>query len=251
MQRARAMKMRDLERLTGVNRETIRVYFREGLLPEPGRPKPNVADYGDAHVRAILAVRELQRERRIPLTQIKRAVEGDASAMPGGAGAFAQLENLVAARVNLDEALVPLSRIEGLGPRAAEDARAFEKVRAIKIKRRDGKSHLTRTDARLLGLWGEMRAAGFNEENGFKPEVVKMYVDAAAGLARAEIAEFLSIVEGRVDETRAADLALTAIKVMLDFFGLLRMKAVLQEMKSQTATPAKRRKTSSPPRAKR
>jgi hypothetical protein len=37
------LKMRDLERLTGVHRETIRVYFRAGLLPAPDRPKRNVA----------------------------------------------------------------------------------------------------------------------------------------------------------------------------------------------------------------
>ena len=32
------MRMRDLERATGVGRETIRFYIREGLLPEPARP---------------------------------------------------------------------------------------------------------------------------------------------------------------------------------------------------------------------
>ena len=53
------MKMRDLEAKTGVNRETIRVYFREGLLPEPNRPARNVADYGDEHARAVTAVRKL------------------------------------------------------------------------------------------------------------------------------------------------------------------------------------------------
>src|SRR3546814_2512177 len=55
------VKMRDLEKRTGVHRETIRVYFRHGLLPEPERPAPNVADYGETHVQAVLAVRKLQR----------------------------------------------------------------------------------------------------------------------------------------------------------------------------------------------
>lgn len=58
------MKMRDLETRTGVNRETIWVYLRHGLVPEPIRPKPNVADYDDSHVRAALAVRQLQRDKR-------------------------------------------------------------------------------------------------------------------------------------------------------------------------------------------
>ena len=47
--------MRDLERASGVGRETIRYYIGLGLLPEPARPKPNVADYGEEHVSRLLA----------------------------------------------------------------------------------------------------------------------------------------------------------------------------------------------------
>src|SRR3546814_9620034 len=59
--------MSDLEKRTGVHRETIRVYFRHGLLPEPERPAPNVADYGETHVQAVLAVRKLQRDDGLTL----------------------------------------------------------------------------------------------------------------------------------------------------------------------------------------
>src|SRR3546814_19269386 len=68
--------MRDLERRTGVHRETIRVYFRHGLLPEPARPAANVADYDDSHVKAILAVRKLQRDDGLTLPHIKVAIRG-------------------------------------------------------------------------------------------------------------------------------------------------------------------------------
>ena len=71
------MKMRDLETRTGVNRETIRVYLRHGLVPEPIRPKPNVADYDDSHVRAVLAVRQLQRDNGLTLRQIKEVLSGE------------------------------------------------------------------------------------------------------------------------------------------------------------------------------
>ena len=36
------LKMKDLEEVTGVGRETIRFYIRQGLLPEPDRPKKMV-----------------------------------------------------------------------------------------------------------------------------------------------------------------------------------------------------------------
>lgn len=234
------MKMRDLERLTGVNRETIRVYLRQGLLPQPNRPKPNVADYGEDHVRAILAVRELQRGRRIPLTGIRKAMEGDASAIPPDAAAYVHLERLVAARVGVDDGLVPISSVAPLNRDAAGDAEAFERVGAVRLQRRGGQIWLSRTDAQLVGLWGQMRAAGFDERQGFKPEVVRLYVEAAQSLAQAEVSTFLEIIAGRADESRAADLAQTALRVMLDFFGLLRMKAVLGEFRGHAAKPIRR-----------
>ena len=46
------MKMAELERRSGVGRETIRYYIREGLLPEPERRARNVAVYGDVHAAA-------------------------------------------------------------------------------------------------------------------------------------------------------------------------------------------------------
>ncbi len=47
---SRQMKMQDLERATGVGRETIRFYIREGLLPQPTRPSRNVAWYDESFV---------------------------------------------------------------------------------------------------------------------------------------------------------------------------------------------------------
>lgn len=234
------LKMRDLERLTGVHRETIRVYFRAGLLPAPERPKRNVAHYSDAHVQAILAVRNLHRSRRIGLAQIRRAMEGDASALPGDAAAFTHLESLVATRIDTGDALVPLSQVEAQIPGAARDARAFARAGAITLRRREGQVHLSRTDMQLLALWGQMRAAGFSEANGFNPEVVDMYVQSANTLAHVEVRRFLSIIQGRMDERQAAELARTAIRVMVEFLGLLRMKAVLREIKTQTGAQPRR-----------
>lgn len=54
------MKMQDLERATGVGRETIRFYIREGLLPQPERPNRNVAWYDEAFVARVGLIKELQ-----------------------------------------------------------------------------------------------------------------------------------------------------------------------------------------------
>ncbi|MBM4245501.1 MAG: MerR family transcriptional regulator [Deltaproteobacteria bacterium] len=66
--------MKDLERATGVSRETIRYYIREGLLPEPERPGRNVAWYDASFVEHILLIKRLQGERFLPLSVIKGIV---------------------------------------------------------------------------------------------------------------------------------------------------------------------------------
>ena len=236
------MKMRDLERLSGVNRETIRVYLREGLLPAPQRPKPNVAEYDESHLEGIRAIRELAHTRGLTLPQLKRAMAGDLDAMPADPGAYLHLDALLAARVGFSDALVPLASIATRNPHALTDARALAAAGAVHLQRVRGQWQLTPTDAQLVGLWGDMRAAGFTEGLGFEPGITRFYVDAAQRLAEEEVSRFLETLHDRLDPARTAVLAKTALEVMLKFFGLLRTKAVVaafaaQEQRDQVAVP--------------
>lgn len=224
------MKMRELEQRTGVNRETIRVYLREGLLPEPQRPKANVAIYGEEHVQSVLAIRKLQKERRLPLHMIKRALEGDASPNIADAATFPHLINLISARVGFDDALLPLSVTAGRNPKAARDAAALASIGAIELVKRGGKTYLTHIDAELVSLWGDLRAAGFTEEVGFTADFCKLHVDAARKLAQAELKVFLKNLYGRKVQGPAADMAQAALDHLLSIFGLIRMKAILVDL---------------------
>ncbi|MBL6750122.1 MAG: MerR family transcriptional regulator [Nevskia sp.] len=224
------MKMRDLERRTGVGREAVRVYLRLGLLPEPRRPKRNVADYGEEHVRGILAIRQLQRDRRLPLAQIKRAMEGDTLAVPSDAAVFPHLESLVAARLGIDNSLVPLASVTARNPHAEADARALERVGAVRLRRQDGELRLSREDAQIVAIWGDMRALGFTEEHNLGPEFVRIYREAAERLAATEVKLFLAGVQGHVGEESAAEMAQKGMSHTLGLFSLLRMKAVLREL---------------------
>src|SRR5438034_7298061 len=122
------MKMRELERRTGVGRETIRYYIRFGLLPEPQRPKPNVADYSDEHARRLEVIKRLQQERYLPLSFIKTVLErptsGEIAALPG-------LEAILAASLGVAPA--------GGGPDLDEAARLAGLERAeIEVLIADG-----------------------------------------------------------------------------------------------------------------
>jgi DNA-binding transcriptional MerR regulator len=241
------MKMRELEARTGLNRETIRVYLRNGLVPEPLRPKHNVADYDESHVTAILAVRDLQRDSGLTLNQIKDVLNGQQGVRHIEAGAFRNLEALVATRVGLDDRLVTIVSLLTAWPHAEDDARVFAKLGLIDIlSTRKGPS-LSVTDSRLVTIWGEMRSAGYTEKLGFTPDILTFYKDPAESIARQESGLFLELVEGKIDEQAAAALFQAGMRLMIDFFSLLRTKALLKYIHRDDQAKPRSRKVKGPP----
>lgn len=230
------MKMRELELRTGVHRETIRVYLRHGLIPPPERPRKTVAHFSEEHVQAIKAVRRLQQEDRLSLAQITGIVNGQAVHQPVSVSAFAQLEQLVAARVGLEDTLVTLDALANRYPHAHTDAKALAKTKAVEIIKDDkGVDALSRTDAQLVSIWGEMRKKGFTDNLNFRADMLDFYVDAANFVAAWDARTFLDRTEGRIDATTAAEMIEHALELMLNFFGLLRRKAFMEAIRAGRA----------------
>ena len=228
------MKMRELEAKTGVNRETIRVFFREGLLPSPSRPARNVADYGEEHVRAILAIRKLQHDSGMTLPQIKLVLNGQAPKWAMGATAFNHLEELVSSRVGVQHGLVPIASLLEENPKAAIDAEVLDRIGIIDLVQSPSGPAPSFTDAGLVDIWGRMRQIGFDEEHGFPPEILDYYVEAAEYVAGREAQIFLDQVEGRMGEDEAAAMLEFALPAMLNFYGIIRQKAFLRNIGDRT-----------------
>lgn len=230
------MKMRELEERTGVDREVIRILLRKGLIPEPRRPARNVADYDENHVRAVISIRELQRDSRLTLDEIGSALRGEGLEGRTDASVYRHLENLLALRFGIEQSrFIPLSTIAARFPQAERDARAFEKMGMLSIIKGDTGAQLSFTDARLVEIWGEIREAGFVEETGFPPENIAFYLEAAELVATREAAIFFQGSAGKISEDRAASMLQTALPLMSDFFGLLRLKSFIRSVREITA----------------
>lgn len=230
------MKMRELERRTGVNREVIRIMIRKGLLPEPKRPARNAADYDEAHVRGVAAVRELQTNSRMTLAQIRQALDGNASAVSQGSSSFAHLDTLLAGLFGLETAPpVKLSSLEVRAPQARRDADAFHRLGMLELIEvgEDVDSALSGLDARLIDIWAEIRNAGFVEEAGFPPENIGFYLEAAEMVASREVEVFLGNRTGAIDEEGAARMLHVALPLMTDFLAVLRIKCFMRVLKNR------------------
>ena len=237
------MKMRDLEAKSGVGRETIRFYIREGLLPEPERAARNVATYGEAHVARLKQIKRLQEERFLPLDVIKRVLDGDTGALPAAVAPFPELGPLVAERLGVaaSEAPVPLAALTAGEPGTAADIATFRKLGVIRVVRHEGAECLSRLDARIVTLWREARRAGYPHAD-FPPEQIETYAKPAAEMAAVEVSRFYDRLAGRIGQSEAADMAQSAIEILNTLFATLRIKAILDEVAKRAPIRVRRKR---------
>jgi DNA-binding transcriptional MerR regulator len=216
------MKMRELEQRSGAGRETIRYYIRMGLLPEPARPKPNVADYSDQHVRRLAVIKRLQAERYLPLGFIKQVLDrptsGEIAPLPG-------LDALIATSLGVAPANggTPLDEAAAQAGLTPAELEVLAQDRVVTVT--DGA--LTPLDLAIAKAWGRVKAAGYSPEAGFFAEDAAIYAQALAPLARREIERFYGRLAGAGTIEDAARLAQAGIELINELIALLRTRILL------------------------
>jgi DNA-binding transcriptional MerR regulator len=218
------MKMRELEQASGVGRETIRYYLGLGLLPEPERPKPNVAHYGPEHVRRLRVIKRLQQERYLPLTFIKTLLERPSG---GELTPFPDLDADLARGLGLDslEAATPIDAAPALTGLAADELAVLARDGVI---RPDAERRLSAYDLAIARTWARAKAAGFSEANGFFPDDLKLYVDAIDAMSRIEVERFYTRLAGGVSADEVARMGQDGIEIFGEMLLRLRTRRLLQ-----------------------
>jgi DNA-binding transcriptional MerR regulator len=226
----RRLKMKDLERATGVGRDAIRFYIREGLLPEPERPARNVAFYDQASVERIRFIKELQQKRYLPLHVIKAMVAGDEAPTRGEVEALLALDGKLFPAVQraFEKTSERLSQLAARVRLPAREIRALAAAGVIDVVTRDGDQWVEGSAVRIVELWSRIRAAGFSSRLGFGPDDLRLYVDTMRWLAHAELRRFAHGVAGRVPAERAARMGEQGIELVNQLLGLLRKETLLR-----------------------
>jgi DNA-binding transcriptional MerR regulator len=203
------LKMKDLERATGVGRETIRFYIREGLLPAPQRPARNVAWYDEAFVERILLVKKLQTERYLPLSVIKSIVAGDQLPPEAEVRTLLDLDRRLTPAQRDTSARAP-ERLSDLAKRVgltAKEILAMESAEAINVVARGGHQWVEGRDVAVVEAWARARKAGFTDEMGYTAAALRMYVDFSRWLVSEELRDFAARLTGKVDAERVQHMA--------------------------------------------
>ena len=222
------MRMRELEKASGVGRETIRYYIREGLLPEPDRASRNSASYNNAHVARLRAIKRLQEERFLPLAVIRSLLDGADGDRWLAPAAFPMLDALLAARLEAGgTARVPVARvIAELG----SDMRVINEHAATGMISIDADGTLSARDAGILATIKELGDIGFTEELGFAGEQMRFYLDFVEWVTTQEMRLFLNGTAGHVGEPQALDMAERGVAVINELLSQLRTRALLRKL---------------------
>lgn len=184
------LRMADLCARTGLNRQAIHFYVKEGLLPPGKKTSRNMAWYTQAHVDRILLIKRLQHERFLPLEAIRALLDqGEERFDPAQRDFLRQLR--AALRVDrTDGAVAPT--VDELVRDGRVDRQDVERLAAA------GLAGIGRDEAGALRIRGEalpvvevlaaLRGLGFTEEQGFHAQDVLIYERAVSSMLSQEAA---------------------------------------------------------------
>jgi len=234
------LKMKALERATGVGRETIRFYVRAGLLPEPHRVARNVAWYDASFVDRIRLIKQLQQKRFLPLRVIKAIVEGDTALAPAEVQTLADLDAHLFRAAGIDRRRPPVKLTEvaqstGVAPGAI---RQLAKAGAVEIVFRKGAQWLDDAGVRIVELYAQLQAAGFTEAVGFGPENMRLYAEMVGWMTREELRRFTRGVAGRTSAEEKSRMIEAAAAIVNQIIGVLHASAILRSIASGRAPAA-------------
>ncbi len=229
------IKMKELEARTGVSRETIRYYIREGLLAEPEKPKPNVALYDETHIERVALIKKLQHERFLPLGVIKDMLRADgeplqAEELPTLLG----LEFLLSARFGNEQSRKSQS-LSDVSKQTGVELKEIEEMDRVGLVSIAVGGTLSKQDAGTVDIWGKLKSAGFKGERGYGVAELKRYLDAANSLATIDVEHFFKRNAAGMTTEEASALAEQGIILSNDLLGRLRLRAIIREVAEHNA----------------
>jgi len=235
------LKIRDLVKHTGVSKETVHYYIREGLLPKPRKRGRNTAEYDDSYVERIRFIRELQDHYFLPLAVIKNILKKQKkssewqSLLGLRSEYFKPVDQFLPNEITGEE----LFRSEtGLGSKWLAK---MEEWRIINPEVRDGLKVYSQDDITLGKLIIKMDSIGLGPKDGFHPEALKHYLDKFQEVAVMSQKYYIETALGKLSPEEFTKRISQGREIMSLFFYHLyrklsreRYKSILALLESRT-----------------
>jgi DNA-binding transcriptional MerR regulator len=213
------LKLGELAKATGLSKETIEFYLRDGVLPKPRKRNGRMADYDESYVQRIRLIKELQERCHLPLSVIKQGLE----TRRRGASIEKQFLRME------QEFLSPVSQFlfrgvvggdafrkaTGLSQKYQEKGEAWG---IIEPEFREGRKWYSYEDVAVGKLMVQMGASGLGPREGFDPEVLKDCNDLLRGFIEQFNERFTDVYLDALTEEEFAELGEKGLNLMGLFF---------------------------------
>ena len=227
MAKSNVIKMKELESRTGVSREAIRFYIREGILPEPDKPHKNVAHYTEGHVLRIRLIKKLQEEKFLPLVRIKELLATVEFSELATIGNLAEFEFAFTSLVNGDHRSTrsALSDVLKTFDYSQSELEKMHEMGIIQIRNDAEVPYIDRDDVNVLDKWQQIQALGYASEKGYDLDFLLQYVEVTKAVAVREVDQFFRVFAAdsvAISSERGAK----GVALANELMGQLHMRAV-------------------------
>lgn len=166
------MKISQLVKQTGVPKETIHFYIREGLLRKPRKSGVNSAEYNETYVDQIQLIKDLRDNYYLPIPEIKKIIRDFRKQSPSDQAVsqfhsrfFRPAERMFANEIKGREAFCQET---GLGKKWLAKAEEWGVITPDILE--DGEVVYSPDDVAVGKLMVNMDRLGFGPKDGFDPE---------------------------------------------------------------------------------
>jgi DNA-binding transcriptional MerR regulator len=227
----RTLKIRDLVERTGVSRETVHYYIRDGLLPKPRKRGKNIADYDEGYVERIRMIKELQDNYFLPLAVIKNILKYRKKSPEGQSFLslrreyFRPVDQLLPSEIAGEEAF---RKATGLGRKWLVK---MEEWGIISPELRDGEKVYSQDDITLGKLVVEMDEIGIGVKDGFDAEALKHYRDMFRDIVVMSHKYYIEATLGKLSPEEFSKRIVQGREIMSAFFYHLYRKLSREKYK--------------------
>ncbi len=234
------MKISELVKKTGVTKETIHYYIREGVLRKPKKAGKNSADYNQKYIDQINLIKSLRENYFLPLPVIKQLLtmqkkksDLDQTSFHFLSNHFKPLEQLLSNEI--------VGRDNFKNETGLDDVTLslMEEWDVINGEETDNKICYLADDVIIGKLIADMKRLGMIPKSGFDPKLLKEFTDFFRELAGKNIKLFWNANWGEISMEELTMKGIQATEVLSMFFYHSYRKVVREEFKKyiQTISP--------------
>ncbi|MBW1782952.1 MAG: MerR family transcriptional regulator [Deltaproteobacteria bacterium] len=224
------MRISELTARTGVPKETIHYYVREGVLRRPRKTGRNTADYSERYVEQIRVIKRLQDNYFLPLSVIKKLIKqqkgqsrSDRSSFQFLSEHFRPLDRLFISEITGRESF---REATGLGQKWLARMEAWG---IISFETRSGRRVYSQDDVIIAKLLVDMDNIGFGPKEGYDPEDLRPIADFIRQYVKNSQKEFYQSSLERLTSDELIEKGSKFTEIMSLFFYHLYRKVVREE----------------------